>query len=184
MAMSMRALTNRLNALKSTGPKTVKGKLKAAQNAIKHGLLAVGDVLEGENQREFNDLKVRLMAELGPVAEVEVLLASRIVTLVWRLRRVLQMEMEMMSYHSVDRFRAASAWRRGLDRDVTLGEVFAVSCDDGDAYSKLRRYEAHIDRALYRALHELERRQLVRQGKEVAAPEVVDVNVSVSKDAA
>ncbi|MBM3762905.1 MAG: hypothetical protein FJW36_21980 [Acidobacteria bacterium] len=40
--MSEAALAaNRANALKSTGPRTEKGKLKAASNSLKHGLYSL-----------------------------------------------------------------------------------------------------------------------------------------------
>ena len=40
------------------------------------------------------------------------------------------------------------------------------------------RYEAHLERSLYKALHELQRLQAARQGRPVAAPVVVDVDVT------
>jgi hypothetical protein len=42
--------------------------------------------------------------------------------------------------------------------NVTLGRTFARDADTASAFSKLSRYEAAIERQLYRALHELERR--------------------------
>jgi hypothetical protein len=45
---------------------------------------------------------------------------------------------------------------------------------------KVARYEAHLERALYRALHELQRLQAVRGGAFVPPPAAVDVNLSVS----
>ena len=43
----------------------------------------------------------------------------------------------------------------------------------------LSRYEASIERGLYRALHELERLQRLRAGDAVPPPEAVDVNVDL-----
>ena len=184
-AKVVRALKNRMNALKSTGPKTPEGKMVSAKNAVKHGILAVDCVLESESQRKFNGLEKRLMAELAPVGEMEVILASRIVTLVWRLRRVGEIELGMMETHFKKAWERVSAIEKEMGTArVTLGDVFAWQYNWDDAYSKLRRYEGQIDRALYRVMHELERRQMVRHGKEVAAPGVVDVNVEVSEKAA
>ena len=43
---------NRLNAAKSTGPKSVEGKEAARRNSLKHGLTGAGVVLPGEDEQE------------------------------------------------------------------------------------------------------------------------------------
>jgi len=184
MRMSMSALTNRLNSLKSTGPKSPEGKRKAARNALKHGILAADGVVRTESVRQYNAMKARMMGELEPEGEVEILLASRVASLVWRLRRVVQMEMEMMEYQLDRRLERLAETIGGAGRHATLGTLFALECNWSDTYSKFRRYEAHIDRLLFRALHELERRQMARKGEAVAAPAVVEVNVHSERDAA
>ena len=44
--------------------------------------------------------------------------------------------------------------------------------------SKLSKYETAIERALYRALHQLERRKAARRGAALTPPQVLDVEVS------
>jgi hypothetical protein len=61
---------------------------------------------------------------------------------------------------------------------ATLGRTFARDADRANAFSKLSRYETAIERGLYRALHELERRQTARLGGSVPAPVAIDVDVS------
>ena len=46
--------------------------------------------------------------------------------------------------------------------------------------SVLSRYEVSLERSLYRALHELQRLQALRDGQAVPPPEVVNVDVSIS----
>jgi hypothetical protein len=64
------------------------------------------------------------------------------------------------------------------DETATLGRTFARDADRANAFSKLSRYETAIERALYRALHELERRQAARGGAALTPPQVLDVDVS------
>jgi hypothetical protein len=64
------------------------------------------------------------------------------------------------------------------DETATLGRTFARDADRANAFSKLSRYETAIARTLYRALHELERRQAARRGADVTPPQLVDVEVS------
>ena len=61
---------------------------------------------------------------------------------------------------------------------MALGRTFARDADRANAFSKLSRYETAIRGQLYKAHHELERRQAVRLGGSVPAPLAVDVDVS------
>lgn len=95
--MSLKQLTaNRLNAGKSTGPKTVNGKAVAKMNALKHGILSREVVVRGlhikESRRDFAALHRRFFDELAPVGPVEEMLVDQIVTAHWRLRRALTAE--------------------------------------------------------------------------------------------
>jgi len=67
---------------------------------------------------------------------------------------------------------AANNLRSGV---VALGRSFA---DEIASMSVLARYETTIDRALYRALHELQRLQAARTGERVPMPVAVDINIS------
>lgn len=55
----------------------------------------------------------------------------------------------------------------------------SLSLESKDRYIvKFRRYEAHIDRTLYKALHELQRLQAVRHGHKFPVPLAIDIDVS------
>jgi hypothetical protein len=67
---------------------------------------------------------------------------------------------------------------------ATLGRTFIRDADEANAFSKLSRYEAAIERSLYKALHELQRLQAARHANSnVTPPVAIDVDVSgVSRD--
>jgi hypothetical protein len=66
----------------------------------------------------------------------------------------------------------------------TLGLTFIRDASEANAFSKLSRYEAAIERSLYKALHELQRLQAARRADGNATPPVaIDVDVSgISRD--
>jgi hypothetical protein len=65
------------------------------------------------------------------------------------------------------------------DETATLGRTFVRDADKANAFSKLSRYEAAIERSLYKALHELQRLQAARRADgDVLPPAAIDVNVS------
>jgi hypothetical protein len=87
---------NRRNAVRSTGPKTERGKRTVARNAIKHGILAREVVIttgDGkESSEEFQALVEQLWGEYEPVGVIEESLVQRIAACWWRTARVLRAE--------------------------------------------------------------------------------------------
>jgi hypothetical protein len=153
----------------ATGPKTREGKAASAKNATKHGLLSRDLLLRDERASHLWSLSERLTVELRPVGELELLLVERVISCVWRLRRALRVEVEVLedgrsSVLTGDDQGLASAWARKRD---TL--------------TNLNRYEVTLERALYRALHELERQQARRRGEAVSVPAVLEVSVGESE---
>jgi len=65
MTTQARINANRLNAQKSTGPKTAKGKAAASQNALKHGLSASHDAIITETQEDYDLHREALLTDLA-----------------------------------------------------------------------------------------------------------------------
>ena len=91
-----KAQANRQNALKSTGPKTLRGKAYSRRNSLKHGLFA-NDLfsdfaIQSENPQEFQNLRDRLWEEYQPVGVSEELEVEHIAVFWWRLKRAWRYE--------------------------------------------------------------------------------------------
>jgi len=176
MSTQKQTEANKNNAQQSTGPKTDEGKAVSKYNAIKHGLLSKEVLLEGEDEAILIEIGKRLRTELGPQTELELVLVDRITANVWRLRRVMKIEREMMDD---DRFTTDYL---GKTTEKTLGEALSYDFANNDTYGKLIRYEASIERGIYKALHELQRLQAARNGEKVLPPIAIDVDLSEEKE--
>lgn len=84
---------NRRNALRSTGPRTMRGREASKMNALKHGILSRQVLVSGqhyqEDRKEFEALHRRFTEDLQPEGPLEEMLVDQIVTSHWRLRRAL-----------------------------------------------------------------------------------------------
>jgi hypothetical protein len=84
--------TNRNNAKKSTGPKSLGGQSHSRLNALKHGAFAVQRLLPGESAKDYDHLSSQVFAETSPNTAIEIMLVDQIVGDMWRLKRVEQAE--------------------------------------------------------------------------------------------
>ena len=179
MASDAQIVANRLNAQKSTGPRTAEGKAVVSQNAVKHGLLARQAVIVGEDPGEFEFYREQMLGELGPAGPVESVLAERVVGLSWRLRRAERLQNEafdaLYEKDTTSPFArlTQSLQSRGADRaqrdpdagegEPELGRVVVKDFGHARVLDRLLMYERRIEHSLYRTMAELQRRRLLRE---------------------
>ena len=88
---------NRLNALKSTGPRTEEGKRISRRNALRHGLTAE-TVIDGlEDSEDYRGFEAAIIADYDAETAVERELVLRLASLLWRLRRIIAIETDLFA---------------------------------------------------------------------------------------
>ncbi len=163
------------------GPRTKTGKEIIRLNAVRHGVLSTTPVIPGlEHEEDWEAHRTGLFSSLAPEGHLEMALAERVALQLWRLQRVARYEREVIA-----------VWQERVPEDLHQRRVFETweSAEDGTVVSRMRRerllpagpdldkvvrYEAHLNRQLYQALHELEALQARRHG-DVAPLARVDV---------
>jgi hypothetical protein len=139
--------TTRPRAPRRRGPRTAAGKARVASNALKHGISSIRPVVPGESNDKWETHRRAFVEDLAPEGPVETALAERVASAVWRLRRVTAYE------------EAAIAERENLPI------ASARLLPHPNAINMVIRYEAHLTRQLYQALHELEAMRAERRGR-------------------
>jgi len=173
MATESQVLANRLNAQKSTGPRTVEGKEIASQNAVTHGLLAQKNVIVGEDVGEFEFYRDQMLGELAPAGAMESMLAERAVGLSWRLRRAERVQNEafdaLLTKDSTSPLAKLTQSLRsrsdsgGAEDDLALGRVVVKDFGNARVLDRLLMYERRIEHSLYRTMTELQKLRLMRE---------------------
>jgi hypothetical protein len=173
MASKAQIQANRLNARKSTGPRTGAGKAVVAQNAVRHGLLAQQAVIRGEDPGEFEFYRDQMLGELCPGGAMESMLAERVVGLAWRLRRAERIQAEVFDAMLVEEatspvrklLRSMQAKGAGAPSDgaSALGRVVARDFGGSRVLDRLGMYERRIEHSLYKTMTELQKLRLLRE---------------------
>jgi hypothetical protein len=87
---------NRLNAKKSTGPRTDEGKHRSRENAVRHGLTSATVITSLENVADYEIFEATLYAEYQPRTATSRELVARLTSILWRLRRSTSIETGLM----------------------------------------------------------------------------------------
>src|SRR5436309_398856 len=92
MSSDKQTEANRLNAQKSTGPKTPEGKAIVAKNSSRYRRLAETVLLKSENPKAFQAFARRFYLDLQPEGPLERSLLDTLIVAKWRLIRASTLE--------------------------------------------------------------------------------------------
>jgi hypothetical protein len=170
MATEAQINANRQNAQQSTGPVTEQGKAAVSQNALKHGLFAVQDVLTTEIQQEFDLLHEQMLAQLAPAGAVESMLAQRAISLAWRLKRAETMQSQIIEekldvHIGLQRLSLGRKTPKDPSDEpeyVALGRVAKKDWCGERLIERLFEYERRIEKSLFKTMAEFRAMQAVR----------------------
>src|SRR4030088_1502070 len=121
MATEKQFEANRLNAQKSTGPKTPEGRAAVRLNGVKHGITAQTLVLKGESEADFTALLDSYESEHQPETPTEEALVLQLAMATWRLRRLYHAEAAFHTHKM--RLIADNSSEENLDDTQSLGLV-------------------------------------------------------------
>ncbi len=160
---------NRLNSLKSTGPRSAVGKMIASRNSTRHGFYSTSVLLPDEDKEEFLRFARRLVSAYSPCGVLEEELVRSIIETRWQLRRANVVDNELFQIYAV-----YEGQRRGV------GTAFAQDATQGNAFTKLTRYQSF----LLRKLHLAERDLFAQKSQTAQAVPIVDTAINRESDAA
>ena len=148
---------NRLNARKSTGPRTEDGKSISRFNALRTGIEAKSLVIPGEDPAELETLATEYHDRFQPLDALERYLVDTLVHSDWDRRRYARIQAEYLQMDLTERRRHAAAQAPAFEnRAVQI------------VYRRLTAAE----RGFFRALKELTRIQRERAHQEIAEAEL------------
>ena len=95
MATLLQIQANRLNAQKSTGPRTVEGQAVSRFNALKTGIDAHSDTIPGEDPAVLEALILEYYGYFQPTSPAERFQVDIMIATDWQLRRLHRLEAQI-----------------------------------------------------------------------------------------
>lgn len=133
--------------------------LKSVEKHLEHSVFSNEVLIEGENAADLHEIRDRLKKELKPANEMESIIVDRIVSSIWRLKRCLRIESQILEYsasciHEYEQgfFRV----RKRTSKEMMQLKALKI-IEDKKRIEDLSRYETLLDRQIYKALGELDK---------------------------
>lgn len=147
------------------------GIISPAENFVKQYLFSSEILIEGENKTDLDELRNKVEKELKPSGEIESIIVDRIVSSIWRLKRCLKIESQIMEYDTS----CVQEYEHGFfrTRKRTSKELLQLKAlkitDDKNRVVELSKYETRLEKQIYRAMGELEKRRRLNSRQEKRA---------------
>lgn len=139
------------------------------EDALKQHIFSSEILIEGESKADLDEVRNRLLNVLKPLDEIESIIVDRIVSSVWRLKRCLRIESQIMEYESscIQEYEQGFfRTRKRSDKELTQLKALKI-IENKNRIADLSEYETILEMQLYKALRELDkyRRREARQEK-------------------
>jgi hypothetical protein len=164
MTNAIRALINRANAQKSTGPTSRAGKQRSSMNAVRHNLSGQHLMLLDTEAEAYNRMAASLLIDLNPKTEPERQIAQKVIHINFRLNRLTTIENNIFSFGLVSN----ESDSPNDDRIEVMAAQTRAWIERANSFDCLGRYEARLSRQLLKYQEEFERLQAERKKREFA----------------
>jgi hypothetical protein len=154
MASPAQINANRLNSLKSTGPRTEEGKAASSANSYKHGLTA-RKIFPAARQEEFDLLARDYHADYRPSTPGQQRLLDTMIFATWNLLRYREIQEQL--WETLTRNEGGEA--------KSMAQAFLDDCKGPRSIDKLHRYMRDLERSHARAQRTLD---ALREDEQVA----------------
>ena len=178
MATEKQIAANRLNAQKSTGPRTEAGRNTSRLNAVKHGLTGQLDVMTDDERQARDTFMAGIIDSLKPADALERQLAHSIADGYWRINRVSAIENNFFAHrpegplcalgggsdaHNQELDSAGESVDPAIDRALAPALTFAKH---SERFQLLGVYEMRLHRKVRLDLKQLRDVQATRRAEE------------------
>jgi hypothetical protein len=155
---------NRLNAQKSTGPRSPEGKAISSLNALKSGIDAWSHIIPGEDPAELEALTAQFLLHFHPADPNQLALVDTLISAEWTQRRLRRIEAQLWNYR-VER----------LDDSIRHNSPLGHSYQDAlDPFTRIQRRIDATNRMYLRTLKALQDLQAAAAEPAEQAPQFVE----------
>ena len=133
--------------------------IKPAESTARQYIFSSEILIEGESASDLDEIRNRLLKELKPANEIESIFVDRIVSSIWRLKRCLKIESQIIEFGSscIQEYEQGFfRTRKRTNKELSQLKALKIT-EDKNRLEELSKYETILERQIYKALNELDK---------------------------
>lgn len=141
--------------------KKAEGAIAPSSSRVRRSFLAKKLVIKGENRKEFEELRAKVLREILPNTEMENILCERFISAAWKLQRAMEIEKNLLNEQNAisEHERYGSATPRERVRNIKKVRL------NGPDIQYLIHYQLELEKAMQKALERLRAEQALRNAQ-------------------
>lgn len=129
---------------------------------LRRSLLAKRLLIKGENMRQFEEMRRKLLAETLPHTEIENILCEKIISAVWKLQRAMEIEKNLLNQQN--KIRDDDFYDDGFESNnrKRIRNIKKVRIHN-EEIQEIIQYQLELEKGMQKAFERLREEQLLRR---------------------
>jgi len=123
---------------------------------LKRSVLSQKVVIKGENWREFEQMRMEVLAEIGPQTKIESILCEKIISATWKMRRAMIIERNLLNQENEITFEELHPDPWGPRPRKRVRNIDRVQMQSPEVQNIIQ-YQINLEKGLQKALERIRR---------------------------
>lgn len=128
---------------------------------LRRSLLAKRLLIKGENLKQFEEMRLKMLTETQPHTEIENILCEKIISAVWKLQRAMEIEKNLLNQQNmIGDDEIYGSWDKPSRKRIRNIKKIRVSNEE---IQQIFQYQIELEKGMQKAFERLREEQLLRR---------------------
>ena len=128
---------------------------------LRRSLLAKRLLIKGENMRQFEEMRLKMLAEIEPHTEIENILCEKIICALWKIQRAMEIEKNLLNQQNKIRDEEMYDFAYDSTSRKRIRNIKKIRISNEEVQQVIQ-YQLELEKGMQKAFERLREEQLLR----------------------
>jgi hypothetical protein len=141
--------------------KEVQGSVTLLKQPLRRSLLAKRLLIKGENMRQFEEMRLKILSEIEPHTEIENILCEKIISALWKIQRAMEIEKNLLNMQNKIRDEEMYDFAYDSTSRKRIRNIKKIRISNEEVQQVIQ-YQLELEKGMQKAFERLREEQLLR----------------------